>query len=108
MSTADSQLLVTASAITEDFYTIKINPNATDQQLLNVSRISVGVVAIVAFIIALNPASTVLGLVAYAWAGFGATFGPIILLSLFWKKTTKKAALLGIAVGGITTIVWRT
>ena len=107
MSTADSQLLVTASAITEDFYKVKIRPNASNKELLNVSRISVIMVSIIACIIALNPNSTVLGLVAYAWAGFGATFGPIILLSLFWKRTTKKGAILGIIIGGITTIIWR-
>ncbi len=107
MSTADSQLLVTASAITEDFYKVKVRPNASNKELLNVSRISVILVSIIACIIALNPNSTVLGLVAYAWAGFGATFGPIILLSLFWKRTTKKGAIFGIIIGGITTIVWR-
>ena len=107
MSTADSQLLVTASAITEDFYKIKVRPNASNKELLNVSRISVIIVSIIACLIALNPDSTVLGLVAYAWAGFGATFGPIILMSLFWKRTTKRGAVFGIILGGITTIIWR-
>ncbi len=107
MSTADSQLLVTASAITEDFYKAKIKPNASDQELMRISRLTVIGVAIVAFIIALNPNNTVLGLVENAWAGFGATFGPIMIFSLFWKKTTKEGAIAGIVTGGITTIVWR-
>ena len=84
MSTADSQLLVTASAITEDL-----------------------AVAIIAAIIATNPNNTVLGLVENAWAGFGATFGPIVLFSLFWKRTTKKGAIAGMITGGVSVIIWR-
>ena len=107
MSTADSQLLVTASAITEDFYKAKFRPNASDKEQMMVSRLTVMVVSIIAVIIALNPNNTVLGLVENAWAGFGATFGPIMLFSLFWKRTTKKGAIAGLVTGGITTIIWR-
>ncbi len=107
MSTADSQLLVTASAITEDFYKAIFRKNAGEKELMWVSRLTVIAVAVVAISIAMNPNNTVLGLVEYAWGGFGATFGPIILLSLFWKRTTRNGALAGIVVGGITTIVWR-
>ncbi len=107
MSTADSQLLVTASAITEDFYHAKIKKTATAKELLWVSRITVIVVALIAGVIAMNPDSSVLDLVEYAWAGFGATFGPLILFSLFWKRTTKHGALAGIIVGGISTIIWK-
>ena len=89
MSTADSQLLVTASAITEDFYKAKIRPNASDKELMMVSRLTVMGVSIIAILIALNPNNTVLGLVENAWAGFGATFGPIMLFSLFYKKTSR-------------------
>ncbi len=106
MSTADSQLLVTASAITEDFYRVKIRKNASKAELLWVSRITVIIVALIAGVLAINPNSTVLGLVEYAWAGFGATFGPLVLFSLFWRRTTRNGALAGIVVGGLTTIIW--
>lgn len=107
MSTADSQLLVTASAITEDFYKAKFRKNASDRELMAVSRLTVVVVSIIAVLIALNPNNTVLGLVENAWAGFGATFGPIMIFSLFWKRTTKKGAIAGLVTGGITAIIWR-
>ncbi|RKD30095.1 sodium/proline symporter PutP [Thermohalobacter berrensis] len=107
MSTADSQLLVTASAITEDFYKSLIRKNAGEKELVWVSRFTVILVSIVAFILALNPNSSVLELVAYAWAGFGAAFGPTIIFSLFWKRMTKYGALGGMIVGGITVLVWK-
>lgn len=106
MSTADSQLLVTASAITEDFYHNKIRPNASPMELMWVSRICVMAVSIIAVLIATDQDSTVLGLVSYAWAGFGSAFGPLVLCSLFWKRTNKYGAYAGIAVGGLTSIVW--
>ncbi len=107
MSTADSQLLVTASAITEDFYKTKIRKNASDKESMLVSRLTVIVVAIIAAIIASNPNNTVLGLVENAWAGFGATFGPIVIFSLFWRRTTKKGAIAGMITGGVSVIIWR-
>mgnify|MGYP000980630962 CR=1 FL=1 len=107
MSTADSQLLVTASAITEDFYKAKIRPNASDKELMMVSRLTVMGVSIIAILIALNPNNTVLGLVENAWAGFGATFGPIMLFSLFYKKTSRNGAIAGIVTGGLVAIIWR-
>ena len=107
MSTADSQLLVTASAITEDFYQTKIRKNASEKEAMMVSRGTVIVVALIAAIIATNPNNTVLGLVENAWAGFGATFGPIVLFSLFWKRTTKKGAIAGMVTGGVSAIIWR-
>lgn len=106
MSTADSQLLVTASAITEDFYKVIFRKQAREKELMWVSRLTVIIVACIAVFFAMDPNNTVLGLVEYAWGGFGATFGPIILLSLFWKRATRNGALAGIVVGGITTIVW--
>lgn len=106
MSTADSQLLVTASAITEDFYHNKIRPNASPSELMWVSRICVMAVAVIAVLIATDQNSTVLGLVSYAWAGFGAAFGPLVLCSLFWKRTNKFGGYAGIIVGGLTSIVW--
>lgn len=107
MSTADSQLLVTASAITEDFYKAKLRKNASEKELMIVSRFTVIIVAIIAAVIATNPNNTVLGLVENAWAGFGATFGPIVLFSLFWKRTTKRGAIAGMITGGVSVIIWR-
>ncbi len=107
MSTADSQLLVTSSALTEDLYRVIIRPRATDRELVWVSRSTVIGVAVVACIIALKPDSSVLDLVAYAWAGFGATFGPLILMSLYWKRMTRNGAIAGIIGGGATVLVWK-
>lgn len=107
MSTADSQLLVTASALTEDVYRALFKRNASDKELVWVSRLSVIGVAIVAYILALNPESSVLDLVSYAWAGFGAAFGPVVIFSLFWKRMTRNSAILGMLTGGITVVVWK-
>lgn len=107
MSTADSQLLVTASAISEDFYKVIFRKNASDKELVLVSRLTVIVVAIIAYLIARNPNNSVMGLVSYAWAGFGATFGPVIILSLYWKQMNRWGALAGLLCGGVTTIVFK-
>jgi len=107
MSTADSQLLVTASALAEDFYKVLFRKNASERELVQVGRWAVVLVSVFAFIIALDQNSSVLDLVAYAWAGFGSTFGPLILLSLYWKRMTRNGALAGIIVGGITALVWK-
>ncbi len=106
MSTADSQLLVTASAISEDFYRGVIRPKASEKELIWISRLTVVIVAVIALSIALNPNNQVLDLVSYAWAGFGATFGPVILMALFWKDTNKYGAAVGMILGGVTTILW--
>ena len=106
MSTADSQLLVTASAVSGDFYRAFIKKDATDQQLVWVSRLTVVVVAIVAGFFASNPESSVFEIVSHAWAGFGAAFGPIILCSLFWKRCNAKGALAGIISGGTVALLW--
>jgi len=107
MSTADSQLLVTTSAITEDFYKTLFRKDASEAELLWVGRFTVAGVALVALVLALNPESSVLELVAYAWAGFGAAFGPTIILSLFWRRMTWGGALAGIVTGGVTVLVWK-
>jgi len=106
MSTADSQLLVTASAVSEDLYRGVINKEADDTHILKISRYTVAGVAIVAFIIALNPDSSIMGLVSNAWAGLGASFGPIVLMSLFWRRTNLQGAIAGIVSGGVTVIIW--
>ncbi|NLQ18962.1 sodium/proline symporter PutP [Marinomonas sp. M1K-6] len=107
MSTADSQLLVSSSALAEDFYKQLFNREASQQQIVNVGRFAVVAISIIALILALNPESSVLGLVSYAWAGFGAAFGPAILLSLFWRNMNRNGALAGIIVGGVTVVVWK-
>ncbi len=107
MSTADSQLLIASSAISEDFYKAFFRKRASDAELVWVSRLTVLVVAAVALFLALNPDSSVLDLVSYAWAGFGAAFGPAFLLSLFWKGMTREGALAGIITGGLTVLIWK-
>ncbi|WP_318489595.1 sodium/proline symporter PutP [Photobacterium leiognathi] len=107
MSTADSQLLVSSSALAEDFYKQVFRPQASSQEIVMVGRIAVILLSIVAFILALDPESSVLALVSYAWAGFGAAFGPVLLLSLYWKEMNRNGAIAGILVGAITVVVWK-
>ena len=106
MSTIDSQLLVSSSVISEDFYRVFVRPNATEKELLIVSRAAVIVIALLAMVIASDRESRVLDLVSYAWAGFGAAFGPVIVFSLFWRKMTAASAIVGMIVGGVTVVVW--
>ena len=106
MSTADSQLLVTASAISEDMFKGAIKKDAKEKTALWVGKIAVVVVAIIAFLIALNPKSSIMDLVSDAWAGFGAAFGPVVLLALFWKRSTLSGAIAGMATGALTVIIW--
>ncbi|MCX7842925.1 MAG: sodium/proline symporter PutP [Clostridia bacterium] len=107
MSTADSQLLVTSSAISTNFYKGLIRKNASEKEMMWVGRLTVITVAIVAAFIARDPNSSIFSLVKYAWAGFGATFGPVILFSLFWKRTTRNGALAGMLCGGVLVILWK-
>jgi sodium/proline symporter len=107
MSTVDSQLLVCSSALAEDFYKSLFRREASQKELVWIGRASVIGVAFIAFLLALDPESKVLELVSYAWAGFGAAFGPIIILSLFWRRMTRNGALAGIIVGAVTVIVWK-
>lgn len=106
MSTADSQLLVSASSMSEDIYKGLIDKNADTKKVLRVSRITVVAVAVLAYIIALNPDNTIMGLVSNAWAGLGAAFGPLVLLSLFWKRCNFSGAVAGIVSGALTVILW--
>ncbi len=107
MSTADSQLLVSSSALAEDFYKALFNQDASQKQLVMVGRIAVVVIAVIATLLALDKDSKVLDLVSYAWAGFGAAFGPALIMSLYWKRMNKAGALAGIIVGGVTVVVWK-
>ncbi len=108
MSTASSQLLVASSSISQDIYKNLINKAAPDRRLLMISRITVLIVSAIAIILALNQASTVFNIVANAWAGFGCTFGTVILIGLFWKRMNWQGALAGIVVGGIVSLGWGT
>lgn len=107
MSTADSQLLVSSSALAEDFYKQVFKPDATSEDVVKVGRFAVVGISVLALVLALNPDSSVLGLVSYAWAGFGAAFGPAIVLSLYWSRMNRNGALAGIIVGGVTVVLWK-
>jgi SSS family solute:Na+ symporter/sodium/proline symporter len=106
MSTISSQLLVTSSALTQDFYKTFLNKTASDQHLVLMGRLSVFFVALIAIFIALDRSSSILTLVANAWAGFGAAFGPMVLLSLYWKRMNHLGALAGMIVGAVTVLLW--
>jgi len=103
----DSQLLVCSSAIAEDFYKQILRKDAKRNELVWIGRFSVIALALIATSIASNPDSKVLDLVAYAWGGFGASFGPVVILSLFWKRMTRNGTLAGMIVGALTVIVWK-
>ncbi|MEX3746988.1 sodium/proline symporter PutP [Lysinibacillus xylanilyticus] len=106
MSTISSQLIVTSSALVEDIYKALFNKTADDKHYVFIGRVAVLVVAIVAAILAWNPDSSILNLVGFAWAGFGAAFGPVILLSLYWRKLTNYGALSGMVTGAVTAFIW--
>ncbi|MED2876546.1 sodium/proline symporter PutP [Bacillus cereus] len=106
MSSISSQLLVISSAVTEDFYKTFFRRNASDKELVFIGRLSVLVVAMIAVVLAYHPSDTILTLVGYAWAGFGSAFGPVILLSLYWKRTNKWGVLAGMIVGAVVVIAW--
>lgn len=106
MSTISSQLLVTSSSLTEDFYKTFLNKEASETQQVLVGRISVFLVALVAIYLAYDRNSTILTLVSNAWAGFGAAFGPVVIGSLYWKKMTRNGALAGMITGALTVLFW--
>ncbi|RXX60445.1 sodium/proline symporter PutP [Enterobacter cloacae] len=107
MSTLSCQLLVCSSAITEDLYKAFLRKGASQKELVWVGRFMVLVVALVAIALASNPENRVLGLVSYAWAGFGAAFGPVVLFSVMWSRMTRNGALAGMIIGAVTVIVWK-
>ncbi len=108
MSTISSQLLVCSSSITKDFYLTFLKKDVSEHKQMIIGRLSVLVVAALATILAYLPNKTILNIVGQAWAGFGSSFGPALLLSLHWKKMTKWGALSGMIVGGVTVIIWIT
>ena len=106
MSTLSCQLLVCSSTLTEDLYRAFIRPHAKVWELVWFGRAMVIAVALVAIYIAMDPTSKVLNLVSYAWAGFGASLGPVVLMSLWYKGMTRNGALAGMIVGGLTVVIW--
>ncbi len=106
MSTVSSQLLVSSSALVEDIYKVILKKKRSDSYYVSMGRVGVLLISAVAIYFAWEQNDTILGLVAFAWAGFGASFGPIILLSLYWKKFTSAGALWGMIVGAVTVFIW--
>ena len=111
MSTADSQLLVSSSSFSNDLYRFCFRRNASDRELILVSRLAVALISLVAVAMAMNTQGeffkVVMKMVAFAWAGFGAAFGPLVLLSLFWRRTNLAGAVSGMVVGAVTCFVWK-
>ena len=107
MSTIDSQLLVSSSALTEDFYEKIVKNHPSEKKSIFIGRLCVIMISVIALLLALNPNDTILGIVAYAWGGFGAAFGPLILFALFSKQTTWQSALAGLVVGTVVLVVWK-
>ena len=107
ISSSDSYLLIAASAFSKNIYHGILKKDASDKQVLRMSRITLLVIAIVAMVIAIDENSVIFDVVAFAWAGFGATFGPLMLFSLFWKRTTRVGAIAGMLVGGSMVFIWK-
>ncbi|MCW1360360.1 sodium:solute symporter family transporter [Campylobacter sp. US33a] len=107
MSTASSQLLVSSATIAEDFYKRILHKDAPNKTVMNLGRAGVLIVAVVAFLISTDKNSSVLEIVAYAWAGFGASFGSVMLFSLFWENMTKAGAIAGMISGALGVVIWK-
>ena len=107
MSTSDSQLLAASSSVSENllngFFGLKLSKKAS----MNVARLTVVVIAVIGVVIARDPNSSVFNIVSFAWAGFGASFGPVMLFALFWKRSNRNGALAGLIVGGVMVFVWK-
>jgi SSS family solute:Na+ symporter/sodium/proline symporter len=106
MSTISSQLLVCSSSLTEDFYKIYLNRDASQKELVLIGRVSVMLVAVFAIYLAYDRDNSILDLVSNAWAGFGAAFGPLVLLSLYWRRMNLQGAIAGMVVGAATVLFW--
>jgi len=107
ISSSDSYLLIAASAVSKNIYHGIMKKDASDKEVLFISRITLLVIALVAMIIALDENSVIFTVVSFAWAGFGATFGPIMLFSLFWKRVTRSGAIAGMLTGGGMVFIWK-
>jgi len=107
ISSSDSYLLIAASAVAKNIYQGVCKKNASDKQVMTVSRVTLLVIAVVAALIALDEDSVIFRIVSFAWAGFGATFGPLMLFSLFWKRTTRAGAIAGMVGGAGMVFLWK-
>ena len=107
ISSSDSYLLISTSALAENIYHGILKKDATDKQIMRVSRIAMTAITVIAAVIAWDANSTIFGITSFAWAGFGATFGPLMLFSLFWKRVTRQGALAGMIVGGSMVFAWK-
>lgn len=107
MSTADSQLIAASSSVTQDILINKLHVKLSEKQSMWIARISVIVISVIAIFFALDPSSSVFRIVSFAWAGFGAVFGPVVLFGLFWKRATKWGALAGMVSGGAMIFIWK-
>ena len=106
MSTIDSQLLVSSSTLTSDFYQRILHKTASSRELVIVSRGFVILITVLACVLALSPFETIFNIVKFAWGGFGAAFGPVVIMALYSRKTTWKSALAGMIVGTVVMVVW--
>jgi sodium/proline symporter len=107
MSTADSQLLTAASSFSDNILQDVLHVKVSARTSMTVARLTIVAVALVALVLAWNPDSSIFNVVAFAWAGFGAAFGPVMLSSLFWRRTTLWGALVGMVSGGVMVFVWK-
>ena len=107
ISSSDSYLLISASAVSQNLYRGVFKKDATEKQVMWCSRITLVLITIVAMAIAWNSNSTIFGITSFAWAGFGAAFGPLMLLCLFWKRTTYQGAIAGMVAGGAMVFFWK-
>lgn len=107
MSTSDSQLLAASSSVTENLFKDVFHFEISEQVNIIIARISVIIISVIAVFLASNPNSSVFSIVSFAWAGFGATFGPVMLFALFWKRSNKYGAIAGMLVGGVMIFVWK-
>jgi len=107
ISSSDSYLLISASAVSQNIYRGILKKDASEKQVLNCSRITLLTITLIAMCIAWNSNSTIFGITSFAWAGFGAAFGPLVLFSLFWKRTTYPAAIAGMIAGGVMVFFWK-
>ena len=107
MSTSDSQLLAASSSVSQNILPKVFKVKISEKASMIVARITLIIIALIGIIIAWDPDSSVFGIVSFAWAGFGATFGPVMLFALFWKRSNKWGALSGMIVGGVMVFVWK-
>lgn len=107
MSTADSRLLAASSAVSENLLKGMFGVSLTKKRTIHVARATVLFIAVIAVFLAGNPDSSVFGIVSFAWAGFGAVFGPVVLAALFWKRSNRNGALAGMIAGGVMVFVWK-